>query len=386
VTGSVPAPPRVLGIVLAAAAVALYVGVLVLGQRAGWVHGGKPLGPELPWHTVNVLIALVGALLVWRRPRNPAGWALCVLALGFIVGPLIALLVDLHPTPPAWVVVVAWTGNWTWVLAQGAGIFLFLLFPDGSLPSPRWRWWAWGNAAVIGLLVLLTATAPHLEELPGRPNPVGVAATEVLTDPLILFLVSVLVPVALASVVVRFRRSRGVERQQLKWVAAGAVVLGLSIQGQELWLPRWTIAIGPAVLVAAIAVAVLRYKLYEIDRIVSRTLSYTVVTGVLVGIYIGAVLLLGRVLAPFAAESEVAVAASTLLVAALFQPVRRRVQTIVDRRFNRARYDAQRTVESFAARLRDEVDLGELAAELSDVVQRTVEPATVSVWVRETAR
>jgi hypothetical protein len=382
-----PAAPwwRSLGLVLAAGALLIYAAILVLGHRAGWEAGGEPLGQELPWQTVNAAAVIVGALLVWRRPRNPAGWALSVMALGFLVTPAVKLLVDLHPEPPAWVVAAAWTANWSWVLANGGGLFLFLLFPDGSLPSPRWRWVGWGVGAGIGVLLLVTALAPQLVELPGRPNPIGVAAIEPLIEPLFPVLV-VLSVVSLASALVRFRRSRGVERQQLKWVAVGAVAVGVSMFGMSFGLPRWTNAIGPGVLVAAIAVAVLRYKLYEIDRIISRTLSYTLVTGVLVGVYVGAVLLLGRVLAPLAAESEVAVAASTLLVAALFQPVRRRVQTVVDRRFNRARYDAQRTVEDFAAHLRDAVDLDDLHGELGRVVTATMQPASLSVWLRGIAR
>jgi hypothetical protein len=379
---------------------------LLMGAAGAWLGGWTQL--EGPVHgvivvLVGVLFSGVGALLVSRRAGNAIGW-LCILGgllwlLNIVNAGFGDLTVGSAAGDEGWLRWSIWLSTWLYLPTMAViGFFLPAVFPTGRLPSARWRPIAWVLGSVVAVLVVLAMLRPGpMSAGDGAfTNPAGVAAlTWIPGDDAMAGVIPVLFLTAVLSVVVRYRRARGAERTQLKWFLAAAGAVGASIPIMSVFelagltAPQTTEVVMVTALLlvpVAIGVAVLRYGLYEIDRIVSRSLSYAVVTSVLVAIYAGAVVILGRVLAPLTAESEVAVAASTLLVAALFQPVRRRVQSIVDRRFNRARYDAQRTVESFAARLRDEVDLGELAAELSDVVQRTVEPATVSVWVRETAR
>jgi hypothetical protein len=258
--------------------------------------------------------------------------------------------------------------------------------------------WSWAFRALCALFlvgILGSLTGGRLpfpyEELANPLHAPLLGVIEEISTAILEGLALLVAVLSFAALVVRFRRSRGSERQQMKWFGYAAGCMGGSLAASFLfssigWLlasdVMWVTAmVSLALLPVAVGVAITRYRLYEIDRIVSRTVSYALVTGVLVGVYAGGVLLLGRVLAPVTRQSEVAVAASTLLVAALFQPVRRKVQATVDRRFNRARYDARRTVEAFALRLRDEVDLDELSTELGNVVAGTVQPATMSVWL-----
>ena len=231
------------------------------------------------------------------------------------------------------------------------------------------------------------------EELGPLDNPLGLDAIAGLA-PVLLSIITgllllVVVLVAVAAVLVRLRRARGVERQQLKWFADAASLLGVAVvvavvlpsAGSSL-VDTVTIMLALAALPVAIGIALLRYRLYEIDRLINRTLVYGLLTALLVGVYAGLVFVLGDLLNPADGSSELAVAASTLTVAALFQPARRRVQAVVDRRFNRARYDATRTVEAFSARLRDQVDLDTLSSELLGVVDHTVQPTQASLWLR----
>jgi hypothetical protein len=380
---------------------ALLLGV-VCARFGSWTQGDGT-GSGIMVVLVGVLFVAVGALLVSRRAGTAIGW-LCILGgLLWLLNIANAGVGDLGVTQAAgdeaWLRWSIWLSTWLYLpMMAVVGFFLPAVFPTGRLPSPRWRAFAWTLGTVVAAQVVLSMLRPGPMSSGGGvfTNPVGVAAlTWAPGDDVMAGIIPVLFLAAVLNVVARYRRARGVERAQLKWFLAAAGAVGASIpimsvlEVAGLAVPKTTEAVMVAALLLvplAIGIAVLRYGLYEIDRIVSRSLAYAVVTGVLVATYAGTVMVLGRVLAPVTRQSDVAVAASTLLVAALFQPVRLRVQSVVDRRFNRARYDAQRTVESFAARLRDEVDLGELAAELSDVVQRTVEPATVSVWVRKAAR
>ena len=273
------------------------------------------------------------------------------------------------------------------------------MFPDGAPPSPRWRWVMWSYVAMVGCYlactyaVVIDAIAGHHTRLDanGVPaivdHPAGWFAAA--SDVFIVLLVAYWLSFAAAQVV-SWRRSSGERRQQLKWLMAGAIGLAVSelviqpLSGFDTNLSagaqgvlNTAAAVAIAVLPACLGVAILRYRLYDIDRIISRTLAYAIVTGVLVGVYAGLVLLATQVLT---VKSPVAVAAATLATAALFNPVRRRVQRIVDRRFNRARYDADLTVAAFAARLKDAVDLDAVQADLASVVQRALEPAHVSLW------
>ena len=261
--------------------------------------------------------------------------------------------------------------------------FLFLLFPDGRLPSRRFRWVVWVTGA--GMVSLLLGSPASM--IPG------------LAD--LGFVVSVLalgatvfgIGGAVAATWIRFRRGDPVQRQQVKWLLAVAGVAAIAFPAALAFGPSessvalafWVVAfLAYLALPIAIGIAVLRYRLYEIDRIISRTIGYAVVTVTLATVFAGAILLFQAVLAPLTGRNTVAVAASTLVAATLFQPLRRRVQAVVDRRFNRARYDAERTAAAFAAQLRDEVDLESLGADVLAVVAQTVAPATAGLWIRPT--
>jgi hypothetical protein len=295
---------------------------------------------------------------------------------------------------------------WASSLAQGAVVgllmLLLLLFPTGRPPSPRWRPVAWSLVAGTCLtLVNQTLRTSTLPDFPGVTNPFGVPALEPILGPLDLLAGVLLIGGvigAFASLVVRLRRASGRERQQLKWFVYVALLgivaifpLGPLLAALIGQLPHgWSGGFGavfqpwllaPIALAVTVAVAIVRHQLYDIDRVINRTLVYVLLTTLLGLVYVAGVFLLGRLLDPADGQSELAVAASTLAVAALFQPARRRVQTAVDRRFNRARYDAARTVEAFSVRLRDQVDLDTLSAELLTVIDQAVQPTQISLWL-----
>jgi hypothetical protein len=272
--------------------------------------------------------------------------------------------------------------------------FILLLTPTGWLPSPRWRWWARVTAAapVIFVVALTLEPEPLDPAYRSMTNPLGLQALQLpiaITDVLASGITVAAVVVGALSLVVRFRRARGIERQQLRWVALAALLVTMTIlvalAGMAVGNPLliiWGAGVSFAILPPAIGAAVLRYRLYDLDRIISRTLAYGLLT-VLLGLgYAGVVLGLGRLLPQ---GSSLIVAAATLAVAAAFQPARRRVQQVVDRRFNRRRYDAAHTIAAFSARLRDQVDLDTLTAELLAVVDQTMQPTQASLWLRPQA-
>jgi hypothetical protein len=304
--------------------------------------------------------------------------------------------------PGAGIVAGATAGSWA--LGMGfMGTFLILLFPDGRLPTPRWRPVAWiAGVSMVMVIIAFMPGKPAESAVPTMDNPLGSEWAEpVLMGLLFVFLP--LIPLSIlacaVSLVLKFRRSSGVERLQLKWLAsAGVVVAVLYViamattlttdapfqdPNREWALILQTVSILSFVLLAtAIAIAVLRHRLYGIDTVINRTLVYGSLTVALAAIYIGSVLLLQLLLSAFASQSDLAVAVSTLTVAALFRPARRRIQSAVDRRFYRSRYDAAHTLEDFTARLRHEVDLDAVAEDLSRTVGDTVHPAHVSLWIR----
>ncbi len=338
----------------------------------------------------------VGWLLVRRLPRNPIGWALSLAALTSSLGTLGHGLVALALTGHVQLGVLARAGAvadaYIWVVAAPLGISLPLL-PDGRLPSRRWRPVAWAVVAGVALGATGYVTLPGRITDPAYRNLVNPFGQPALTPlPQILAAVGVAVGLAgmgagIAALVQRFRRSRGVERQQLRWVAFGGSIAlaGAAVsffrQGHLAGCVAGMVAAGA--LPVCIGVAVLRYRLYDLGRVVSRTVSYAVLTALLLGVYLGLVTTLARLLS---GSSSLAVAASTLAAAALFQPLRRRVQTIVDRRFNRARYDADRTIAAFTRRLRQEVDLEAVRSDLLHVVHETLQPASAALWLRSQGR
>ena len=388
-----PTAALALGAVLALLAAAL-IPLSLLARQSPLVNGGEALGA--------VLFAPVGVFLARRQPRNPIGWlfggiAFCLLlsvdsgfyaAISYQVGDHLPL------APVALFLYQLW----------GPGLLLFalvvLLFPDGRLPSRFTRWilaafvvvlLGFGGALIVAVAQAVLNHQVRLDAYDGLVVIDQATGWFALAQSVFGVMGVPFLAAAVARQAVAWRRSSGERRQQLKWLACGTVVAvfglvaGLLVPGNASPAERAlanVAAVGVVALPVSIAVAVLKYRLYEIDRIISRTLAYAIVTGLLVGVYAGLVLLATQVLS---VKSPVAVAAATLATAALFNPVRHRVQRIVDRRFNRARYDAERTVDAFAAGLQGAVDLDSVQDGLVSLVYRVLEPAHVSVWVRDRA-
>ncbi len=370
--------------------------LVVLGLPVGvWLNqlprqaGRSDLGSNADtaiYGLVAVSAATVGAVLAGRRPRHPVGWLLLALGWWFVYVYASWVLLAWRGAPAA---VGSAVKDVTVVVLSALIGFVLLLTPTGSLPSPRWRWWARvvAVAPLAGLVAL--ALGPFREPGQAAANPLAVRA---LAGPLLLVrgasfaAAGLAIPVGAWSLLVRFRRAGGVERQQLRWLAVAAapvavalaVLAAVALAGGEVsldWLPGVCLVVLPL----GIGAAILRYRLYDLDRIISRTLAYGLLTILLGGGYAGVVLGLGQLLGR---DSSLVVAGATLASAALFQPARRRIQAAVDRRFNRHRYDAAQTIQAFSARLREQVDLDSLAAELLVVVEQTMQPTSVSLWLR----
>jgi hypothetical protein len=352
----------------------------------GWVEG-----------TIGALgfagIPIVGALMASRLPDNPYGWVWCVAGLGYGLSDLARPLAEVVDGR-SWITWIM--ESWGFLTTLGALVLVFLLFPTGRVPSHRWRWVA--RAAVAVPLVLMVAVLFFVD--PDDPTAAGPWALEGGTGRSLaraaevgLFAMFLLILAGMASLVLRFRRAGPTQRRQLTWFLYATVVIAsvLVLDGVLAVLPMGVTgalvnAVAFGLLPVAVGIAVLRYRLYEIDRIVSRTVSYGLLSAALIGLYLLVVALLRPLLEPFTGSSSLAVAASTLAVAAAFNPARRRLQAAVDRRFDRARYDAARAVDAFAARLRDQVDLDEITASLCDTVVATVAPGRVAVWLRPADR
>lgn len=340
---------------------------------------------------------LVGGIVTIKRPDNRVGWALSISGLGFLLMRFLAVYADLallakpEAGLPAGAAAAA-IGSGAWTAAM-AGIFLLLLlFPSGHVQSLRWRWPARLVPTGFAALWIVIAGAPGTLDPPLQAfeNPLALTDGESLVVAGYVLAGACLLGVGFAAIdlIRRFRRSRGTERQQFKWLAASAALLIATFPLELLFGESevTTNAFGVALLAlpVSVGVAILRHRLYEIDVIIRRTLVYGSLTIMLGATYAGVVLAAQLVLSPLAGGSNLAIAISTLAAAALFLPLRSRVQRFVDRRFYRRRYDAQRTLEAFAARLREQVDLETLQAELRSVVDATMQPAAVSLWLRTT--
>ena len=348
---------------------------------------------------------LVGALIASRRPHNPIGW-ICLTA------GLFWMLIVLGDSVPAgsgpYPVTSAALTQWMWVPPVGLlGIYMILLFPDGRLPSRRWRPLAWLSGAVMVLAsVVLTISPGDLPGQPGVRNPFGLEGYPMVAQwlPLVIALLPVCILASAASLVWRYRHSGGEVRQQIKWVAFAAsfvgLVYGITLVGglfvapdaltteeSPLWmgLLQNMVLMSYAGVPIAVGFAVLRYRLYDIDRIINRALVYAALTATLALVYFGGVTATQAIFQTLTGQEQLpqlAIVVSTLVIAALFNPLRRRIQGFIDRRFYRRKYDARKTLEAYSAKLRDETDLEALNTELVGVVRETMQPAHVSMWLR----
>jgi hypothetical protein len=386
-------------VILAWAGAALAFALTIAAVLLPPVPGGADTYLMVVFVLMMTGLASMGLLITSQRPRNPIGWLLLVAAVMFGIsimgGGYAELSVSRYGRDLPLTTFLAWVTGWTFAPAIGiVVIFVPLLFPTGRLPSPRW--WPILIPAVLGPLAaaLPAAFRPGSMDVPGNiVNPVGIPGAGPLLDVVNLLSIATAAPALLLvilSLVLRYRRGDAVEREQIKWfaypasVAAVALAIGLPDVGL-ISDAAWTIALSAMSLVpVAIAIAILRHRLFDIDVIINRTLVYGALSVLLAAVYIGSVLLLQEVLRPLAPDSGLAVAASTLAVVALFQPLRRRIQAVVDRRFYRSRYDAEQIVHAFAGTLRDKVDLSALTDELVNVVDQSVRPARARVWLRQT--
>ena len=348
------------------------------------------------WDVVAPFFATSGLLIARRKPRNAIGWMLLVAGLSSGFGGFVqeyatrAVIVAPGSLPGA--VALAWIGSWSWTFSSGPLLTLVpQLFPTGRPLSPRWRPLVWAGASFIPLGFFLFGLRPGpTENATFVENPVALSGAlagvrEALEGPLFV-IIALTVAASGASLGVRFRRASGVERQQLKWVASSAVICGMAFVAMVALntskAGQLMVIVGLMTVPIAIGIAITRYRLYDIDVLINRALVYGATTAGIAAAFFAGIIVFEALLRPITSGSEVAVAISTLGVLALFQPLRRRVQETVDRRFYRSRYDAARTLDDFSARLRDEVDLDAVRADLVNAVRDTVQPAHASVWLR----
>ena len=400
---------------LAAVALLLAAGVVLMWATRHVAHsegfsGGGTAGflAGLLILIIFLLYPLAGAVIVRSRPRNPIGWLLIATGLSW------ALEVDaigygdwafkVHPGEIPGGAAAASVSLWAWAPAVAVtGVFLLLVYPDGHLPSRRWRWVAYVCAFAVGICVLdwLVPGPMTVTGFPDHDNPFGIQALDGVLSPLqsVVLLIPLSSVAAVASLVVRYRRAERIERLQIKWLAAAGALCGALyfvslvsaalLAGDHGETPGWIAVVQDVWFVClglipiAIGIAVLRYRLFEIDVIIRRTLIYATLVAALAVLYLGGAALIGSALRGLTGSSgTLAVTVSTLAVAAAFQPLRRVIQRSVDRRFYRAGYDAQAAVDGFSERLREQIDLDALCEELRSVVTGTVQPAHATVWLR----
>ena len=372
--------------------------ITLLGVLLAIVEGlSGGVGLLAPMSIVGVGYAAIGARVVDVRPRNPVGWLLIGTALSWGIAIAAQQYAELRLAPaglpPVGAALAAWIYTWVWI-PGGAMLLIFvpLLFPSGHPLSRRWRHFA----VVIVILVTLDTVLHAIATLPYLDDVAAVMAYDPKEDPRLIGALMDLAEfwyfgalVGVAAVFTRLRRSVGIERQQIRWYAIAITVAAIALITQgvlalDVGGPLMLIAV--TVIPVSIGVAMLRYRLYDLDRLVSRTISYGLVTGLLVATYAALILLLEGPLGAFTNGDTLTVALSTLAVAALSAPIRRRVQRVVDRRFDRARYDAEGTSAAFTERLRDEVDLATVTADLDGTVRRAMAPASMGVWLRSGGR
>ncbi len=380
---------------------ALSIGLTMLSLWLLIVNLSHPNVPVYLYWAEATLLAVgystVGTVAATHRPGNTVGWVLCSIGLSWGVAHFTSeyatytLLAAPGSLPAA--EAAAWIYSWVWVPGLGFIVFLALLFPSGRLPSPRWRPFAWLSVLLVAAGTIMAAFSPGPSVGLSVRNPLGIESLPNLYEQL-QALMFALIFVASASLVVRLHHARGVERQQIKWVAyAGALAGGASLPTYtvlEAMDLRWLQMVGHvAALVGivgvptAVGIAITRYRLYDIDILINRTLVYGTLSATLIALYFVGIVVLQRLFVVLTGQqSTLAVVASTLLIAALFNPLRRRIQSFINRRFYRRKYDARKTLEDFSAQSRDETDLDTLSGDLVGVVRKTMQPAHVSLWLR----
>ena len=364
----------------------------------------KPILVELTFPLVPVLFAFVGALIISRQPRNVIGLVMMLpgLSLAFVIDAYLAPYLSGQLPPPATpsplFLIILWFSNWNWLLLVLPVMFIMLLFPTGQSLSPRWKWLVYFGLGIVVVFVFLITfakvLAPNKDPIPWSvPNPIGFLKPEwintIVAPFMILFPVWILL--CAVSLFIRFRRARAVEREQIKWLFyAGALFVVFYMpsfigntysQAESFW--NLLLPIGMSTFPIAIAIAILRYRLWDIDILIRRTLVYTILTAMLALVYFGLVITLeGTLRALMGGGGQIATVISTLAIAALFTPLRRRVQEVIDRRFYRQKYNAEQALAGFADAARDETDLEALTAQVVGIVQKTVQPEQVLLWLK----
>jgi hypothetical protein len=367
---------------------------------AGWIAGSATEGT--PWWEQAVgVFGLVGApilggLIASRRPGNPYGWLWLGYGMGFALSSLADAYIAYTEAVDSVPIPVSWPIHLLSPLGWAASVilvpFMLLLFPDGRLPSARWRFVAWTYVVAIAVILVLVPFRADIAQSPfDILGPVGEAIVAITSAG--AYVVFAAIVVSALSLVSRYRQSAGVQRQQLKWLAYAATLVGVWIIGDVLFLSGFTLNIFGTVafsgLYVGVGIAILRYRLYDIDRIINRTLVYGSLTTMLALAYFGGVAATQAIFGGLIGQEEfpqLAIVISTLVIAALFSPLRRRIQAFIDRRFYRRKYDARKTLETFSSRLRDETDLDVLSNDLTDAVRETMQPAHVSLWLRPETR
>ncbi len=352
-------------------------------------------------NTTIVIDVTVGAIVASRRPENPVGWLLCLSGIVISIShfsaqyAIYALLAQPGSLPAG--EALAWVTSWLLPIIIGLQVFYLLLFPTGGLPSIRWRWLVWLTGAFVSVGVILSAFSSdaYLGSLGPIRNPLSIEGFTEIYKAVLYAISPVLYGAAALSLFMRLRRAVGVERQQLKWFAYAAAIFAMSIVLEVVipatidtplwyeWVGMALFTAGGAAIPVAIGIAILRYRLYEIDQIINRTLVYGSLTATLALFYLGSVTALQYLFSLLTGQGNtLAIVASTLAIAALFNPLRRRIQGFIDRRFYRRKYDAAMILEAFGTKLRDQTDLAKLSEDLAEVVEETMQPAHLSVILR----
>src|SRR5215216_4364045 len=351
---------------------------------------------------VPVSFSIIGAIMASRLPANPLGWlfcaAACVTAVDHFSAEYAIYALLAQPTSLPAGEALAWLASWAWILYTGCIALSLLLFPNGRLPSRRWRWLAWLSVFLTIAGAVWVAFSPGvIGNLGSIRNPLGIEGLPSGFKPVQTIMLALLFVAAASTLVVRLRRARGIERQQIKWpaftvvVVAGSSFLSDTVVSEAIGL-RWLEWAGYVIFIPAligfpisIGIAIVRYRLYDIDILINRTLVYGALSATLALIYFGGVATTQAIFRALTGQQEqpqLAIVISTLLIAALFNPLRRRIQRFIDRRFYRRKYDARKTLAAFSAKLRSETDLDALSGDLTTVVKETMQPSHISLWQR----